>query len=243
MEMESSPPEKKLWYIVRTVYLLLRKGISKRKLMLDLHMMMKRGKIAGKAISNLMFHHYSTFSCRSNDVNLSFISPREYQFSCSNSPAYPFHLSKRKNPAHFAIKKEAVQKVIEMLNKEVEASPFNLPGFGRSPFARQLRITDSPFPLKETEEYNPQVDLAAEEFISKFYKELKLQKSRAALESPCYYTWGHWVLRQAASVSGEVKLWFFLPFFVSGFDVTVDINQITCNLWSGKIGRYIWWIT
>ena len=75
-----------------------------------------------------------------------------------------------------------------MLNNEmVEASPL-LPGFGRSPMVRQLRVTDSPFPIKDTDE-DPQVDKAAEEFIRKFHKDLKLQKMMSALESPYNNMW------------------------------------------------------
>ncbi|KAA8523161.1 hypothetical protein F0562_009584 [Nyssa sinensis] len=195
MEMEPSPPviAKKLWNIIRVVFYMLRKGISKSKLMVDFHMMLKRGKIAGKAISNLMLHHhYSTFSCRSNDVHLSFVSPREYEFSCSNSPVYPSYYAKRKhhhqhNHHNHVDDINIVQKVFEMLNNEIpEASPLALPGFGRTPIVRQLRVTDSPFPLKEMEE-DTQVDKAAEEFIKKFYKQLKQQKRMAAPESPSPY--------------------------------------------------------
>ncbi|EEF48191.1 uncharacterized protein LOC8268303 [Ricinus communis] len=205
MEVEASTPEvaKKLWHIVRAVFFMLRKGISKSRIMVDLHLMLKRGnKLAGKAIGNLVYHHnHSSFSCRSNDA-LNFISPREYEFSCSNSPAtfYPFSAHKRKHHHHLHFTKSykyndvttvaAVQKMLEMLNNEVqvEASPMVLPGFGKSPMVRQLRITDSPFPLKD--EGDSQVDKAAEEFIKKFYKDLKLQKTVAALESPYHGMWG-----------------------------------------------------
>ncbi|KAJ9183907.1 hypothetical protein P3X46_007706 [Hevea brasiliensis] len=205
MEMESSTPEvaKKLWHIVRVVFFMLRKGISKSRIMVDLHLMLKRGnKLAGKAIVNLMYHHHnSSFSCRSND-SLSFISPREYEFSCSNSPAFhPFNAHKRKHHHHFHFAKSykyddvttmaAAQKMFDMLNNHeqvVEASPMVLPGFGKSPIVRQLRITDSPFPLKD--EGDSQVDKAAEEFIKKFYKDLKLQKTSSAFESPHNGMWG-----------------------------------------------------
>jgi len=66
-----------------------------------------------------------------------------------------------------------------------------LPGFGngKSPMARQLRVTDSPFPLKDGKgeelEEDVKVGKAAEEFIEKFYKNLRMQKS---LESP-YHMW------------------------------------------------------
>ncbi|KAJ0030405.1 hypothetical protein Pint_13259 [Pistacia integerrima] len=206
MEMEPSPPvvAKKLWRVVRIVFFMIKAGISKSKIMLDLHLMLKRGnKLAGKAIGNLIFHHTSSFSCRSNDA-LSFVSPKEYEFSCSNSPAfYPFYTHKRKHHHHSlhhlaksyryddVTTVHAVQKVLEMLNNEaaVEASPLTtLPGFGRSPMVRQLRITDSPFPLKD--EGDSQVDKAAEEFIKKFYKDLKSQKRMSALESPYHDSWG-----------------------------------------------------
>ncbi|KAL6221869.1 hypothetical protein ACLB2K_005261 [Fragaria x ananassa] len=212
MEVEPSPRvvAKKLWNLVRIVFFMLRKGLTKSKLLVDLNMMLKRGKLASKAITNnlIMLHHssnHSAFSCRSNDA-VSFVTPREYEFSCSNSPAThnPFHFHHKrnkhhhhgyfaKNPSVTAVAYQyddvstaaAVQRVLEMLNNEMvaEASPMvTLPGFGKSPMVRQLRITDSPFPMKE--EGDSQVDKEAEEFIKKFYKDLKLQKRTSALESP-----------------------------------------------------------
>lgn len=71
----------------------------------------------------------------------------------------------------------AVKAVLESMlknNREVtvEASPA-LPGFGKSPMVRQLRVTDSPFPLRDTDTTDNQVDKAAEEFIKRFYMELR----------------------------------------------------------------------
>ncbi|KAL2534247.1 hypothetical protein Adt_07598 [Abeliophyllum distichum] len=191
MEIEpASPPAviaKKLWNIIRTVFYTMRKGISKSKLMFDLHMMLKRFKIASKDIGNLRLHHnyYSTFTCRSDDVLTSFISPREYEFSCSNSPVI-----KPKSRYKVAEEKHLVRKVFDILNQE--SSPLmTLPGFGNTPLVRQLRVTDSPFPLQDAEENNQQVDKDAEEFINKFYKNLKQQKKMAAaLESASpYHIW------------------------------------------------------
>jgi hypothetical protein len=71
----------------------------------------------------------------------------------------------------------AMKAVLEMLNNDqaiVEASPA-LPGFGQSPMVRQLRVTDSPFPLKEDDEKDNQVDKAAEDFINRFYNQLRKQ--------------------------------------------------------------------
>ncbi|KAI3443730.1 hypothetical protein Pfo_000395 [Paulownia fortunei] len=179
MEIEKSPQEiaKEFWSIVRTAFYMMRKSLSKSKLVLHLHMLLKRGKVASKAIGNLILTHnhnyYSTLTCRSNDVNKSFLSPQEYEFSCSNSPVYSSYLSKRKNhhlhrrrQGHY--QEEELNVVQNMLD------------------VRQLRVTDSPFPLKDTEEHH-QVDKDAEEFIKKFYKDLKDQKRIAALESPSPY--------------------------------------------------------
>ncbi|KAG9143314.1 hypothetical protein Leryth_010229 [Lithospermum erythrorhizon] len=205
--MEQNLPiiTKKFWNLVKVALFMLRKGISKSKLLSDLNMMMKRGKIAsGKAIQNLMlFHHRASSSSSASTGNLSpdhhlFFTPKadEYEFSCSNSPAnnnnnkgfnLPFHLKKRKNAGrnkHVEYEFEVadvVMKAIEMLKSEssvsVAASPA-LPGFGKSPVVRQLRVTDSPFPLNNVDGDN-HVDEAAEKFIKRFYKNLKKQNSIA----------------------------------------------------------------
>ncbi|XP_028076153.1 uncharacterized protein LOC114278334 [Camellia sinensis] len=187
---------KRLWHIVRVLYFMVRKGISKRKLMVDLNMMMKRGKIEGKAIHNLMFHHNhysSTFNRQSHDRHLSFSAPHEYEFSCSNSPAvFPFNLSKQckhHKHSHFFPCTHAPPTDDDILT--VDASPMMvhdmlyselsspaLPGFGRSPMVRQLRITDSPFPLRDVDR-DSHVDEAAGEFIAKFYNDLRKQNTVA----------------------------------------------------------------
>ncbi|MED6204838.1 hypothetical protein PIB30_012336 [Stylosanthes scabra] len=190
---------KKVWNMVRVVFFMLRRGISKGKLIMDLNMFLKRRrKLAGKAIYNLMFHHHHHAS---NNPNLQFSAPRDYEFSCSNTPNNHHHFfpiigGKRHHRNHnhlFAcahkpstLDDEVVKAVLEMLNNSnnnsndqvmamVEASPA-LPGFGRSPMVRQLRVTDSPFPLNnDDKDDDHQVDKAAEEFIKRFYKELRKQ--------------------------------------------------------------------
>ncbi|KAH6755845.1 hypothetical protein C2S53_007631 [Perilla frutescens var. hirtella] len=158
---------------------MLRKGISKAKLLADLSMMMKRGKIAGKAaIHNLMFHHAAAVSASAATVRRSPVPIKEYEFSCSNSPAFQFpsfHLTKRKHAAP-PIDRELLAAAMEMFNSAA-ASPA-LPGFGPSPMVRQLRITDSPFPLYNVDDDN-HVDEAAEKFIVKFYNDLKRQNSKS----------------------------------------------------------------
>ncbi|XP_061371386.1 uncharacterized protein LOC133313976 [Gastrolobium bilobum] len=209
MEIETSPQvvAKKLWNIVRIMFFMLRKGIAKCKVTMEFNLLLKRGKLAaGKAISNtlMLHHHYAAATCyRSHPP------PGDYEFSCSNSPAFPFHhrdhRRRRRHHGHpfdrfpkpcqydDVSTINAVQKVLEMLNNsdnKVEASPLvTLPGFGKSPIGKKLRVTDSPFPLKDEGDDDNQVDMAAEEFIKRFYKNLNLQQKMAAIESPNHNMW------------------------------------------------------
>ncbi|KAE8705161.1 Casein kinase I protein isoform 1 [Hibiscus syriacus] len=198
--MEQNLPviTERVWSIVRAVLFMMRKGyLSKKKFMLDLNMVLKRGKIA---IGNLMFHHRRQVSSSSFTAVSKEEAIQEYEFSCSNTPKhiFPFNLKKKKNnsvnnyyhqffacvhapPTHEddnLATMNAVKAVLDMLNNNDSynntASPM-LPGFGQTPLARQLRITDSPFPLRDGDEDNSYVDKAAEDFINRFYKDLKQQ--------------------------------------------------------------------
>ncbi|KAM7505838.1 hypothetical protein LguiB_004742 [Lonicera macranthoides] len=131
----------------------------------------------------MLQHHYASFASRSH--NMSSFPPSEHEyFSCTNSPLTPLYLPKNKHHNNHRENFDGIkvdEKVFEILNNhnKVEASPFRLPGFRRTPVVRQVRITDSPFPLKNGEDDandDDKVDKAAEEFIKKFYKELKKQQ-------------------------------------------------------------------
>ena len=195
--MENNLPviSKRVWSMVRVAFFMLRKGMSKGKLMMGLNMMLKRrSKLAGKAIANLMFHHHHNHGGSTSSRSHQFTASREYEFSCSNTPHHFFPIGKRHrsnnhNHNNFftcaqtpptqddeVTTMSAMKAMLEMLNNDqaiVEASP-TLPGFGRSPMVRQLRVTDSPFPLREDDEDN-QVDKAAEDFINRFYSQLRKQ--------------------------------------------------------------------
>ncbi|KAJ8434306.1 hypothetical protein Cgig2_009931 [Carnegiea gigantea] len=187
--MEQSIPEiaRKIWHIVRVTFFMLRKGICKRKILMDLNMMMKRGKIAGKALNNLLFHHHHHPTASYGSSHLSY--SREYEFSCSNTPLYRHYFTAHKRKTHHhhnhhcrhyeaaAANIDDIDMLFEMMDTAaVEASPI-LPGlgFGRSPMVRQLRITDSPFLVLNADE-DSHVDEAAEEFIQKFAKNKGEQK-------------------------------------------------------------------
>ncbi|XP_047962091.1 uncharacterized protein LOC125206920 [Salvia hispanica] len=189
--MEQNLPiiAKKFWSIVKVAYFMLRKGISKSNLLSDLNMMMKRGKIAGKAaMHNLLFnHHLHGCACgrgrgaAAQEPQLNSYSATqvaEYEFSCSRSPAFrlPFHLGKRKSGSpRRPSEGELWEAAVEMASS-VAPSPA-LPGFGR---AAAVRVTDSPFPVREIEEEDHRVDEAAEKFITKFYRDLKKQNAFAS---------------------------------------------------------------
>ncbi|XP_051135459.1 uncharacterized protein LOC127254411 [Andrographis paniculata] len=183
---------KKFWKMIKVVYFMLRKGFSKAKLLANLNTMLKRGKIAGKAAMHHLIHHDGAASGgggshHHHEVELSYPMPlNEYEFSCSNTPKFhlPFHLNKRRRaavrtpvPPSPDDDGDLFMEALEMVSSRM-ASPA-LPGFGRTPMARQLRITDSPFPIMDEDGGGGaagRVDEAAEKFISKFYRELKQQK-------------------------------------------------------------------
>ncbi|CAO2045158.1 unnamed protein product [Urochloa humidicola] len=106
---------RRMWRVVRAVLYMLRRGLpSGRKLAMDLSLLLHRGKIAGRALGELLvlaFHHghhgrhnaaafpYAgaadghNFSCRALDPSLAVHEPaprarREVEFSCSNTPSF-----------------------------------------------------------------------------------------------------------------------------------------------------------
>ncbi|KAJ4899303.1 hypothetical protein Rs2_13254 [Raphanus sativus] len=164
MEQNAQIAAKRLWKVVRIVFCVLKTGTVKNKLMLDLNLMLKRGN---KAITNLR-RRRSSFTGGADVTSSSRV--RDYEFSCSNTPANdPFsYMCKRKRRVHGGIDKEDA--VTEAVKK--------------------LRVTDSPFPLDDGGDHDHVVDKAAEEFIKKFYKNLKLQKKMGnALDSPYHDGW------------------------------------------------------
>uniref|UniRef100_R7W4H9 Uncharacterized protein n=1 Tax=Aegilops tauschii TaxID=37682 RepID=R7W4H9_AEGTA len=236
--MEPSMAPRRLWHVVRAVLFMLRKGMSKRKLSMDLQLLLHRGKIAGKALSRLMSangHHDqaasrsaaeapppASLSRRTLDSALAVYGTRgagrEVEFSCSNTPSYPpiqlipAKRRRRNNrrthrgangaePGWYNYDAADIAKVFEVRNDEqllkevvgddgaaplavlATPSPALWSSFGRSPApVRQLRITDSPFPVRDdaADLEGGLVDREADEFIKKFYDQLRRQQNLAA---------------------------------------------------------------
>ncbi|XP_076952080.1 uncharacterized protein LOC143625693 [Bidens hawaiensis] len=135
--MEQNLPlvAKKVQSLVRTILFMIKKKITKTKLLLDLNVMMKRDKLSGKAY---------------------------YEFCCSNTLKKHHNYKKSvniNNERDQIFVDSSVIKALEMLTTA-------------SPAVRQLRVTESPFPLSNGKD-DSYVDEAAEKFIIKFYNNLR----------------------------------------------------------------------
>jgi hypothetical protein len=77
MDVHSAPVVgKRMWSYLRAVFFMMRK--SKRKLLLGMHLLMKRrNKAVARTVANLLSHHHHGHALRRR---------REYEFSCSDSP-------------------------------------------------------------------------------------------------------------------------------------------------------------
>lgn len=201
------PPEgglgKRLLHVLRTVYHMLRRGLCRKRLMMDLHLLLGRGKIAGRALRGLLHahshHHGAMASASASPSALAFYAhnPRDVEFSCNTTPIYghaPFKLGGRGrngNGNYGGLDAATVAAAFEMMNnahvvasgsgtsETPVASPMLALSLGRRPAgARQLRVTDSPFPV-EPEGVDERVDAEADSFIRRFYEQLRLQQSNA----------------------------------------------------------------
>ncbi|KAJ0759684.1 hypothetical protein HanOQP8_Chr04g0129441 [Helianthus annuus] len=175
MEQKTPIKAKKVWSLMHAIFLMLKKGITKAKIFTDLNMMIKRSKIVGKSLHNLLFHHHhhwaaTTFHRHPHHLPFPTPPPTDDEFSCNTTPLSLFS-THNKNPNNNSITINAtVMKALEDMLTSATASPV----FGKSPVVKQLRITDSPFPLSNGED-DGKVDEAADKFIMKFYDDLRRQ--------------------------------------------------------------------
>ncbi|KAK1616274.1 hypothetical protein QYE76_021791 [Lolium multiflorum] len=222
---------RRLWRVVRAVLFMLRRGVlpTGRKLAMDLSLLLRRGKIAGKALGGLVsshhHHHHSgglissarssfSSSCRALDPALAVHEPsrsrREVEFSCSNTPfsaaakGRGHHHRDADDDAWYYGNYDAadVAKVFEMLNDgghlfdddallaSAPATATPSPALRYS--SRKLRVTDSPFATSDSDSAgeHQQVDRKADEFIRRFYEQLRAQRSRAATPDSYGYAAG-----------------------------------------------------
>ncbi|VAH74156.1 unnamed protein product [Triticum turgidum subsp. durum] len=223
---------RRLWRVVRAVLYMLQRGVlpSGRKLAIDLGLLLRRGKKAGKALGGLSSARSSSFSCRALDPALAVHEPsrsrREVEFSCSNTPFSAaarsrHHRGDEDTGYYYSYDAADIAKVFEMLNEGghpfdddalvmalATATPSpalwtsSASGAGHQPGTRQLRIADSPFsaPGNETPG-EQQVDRKADEFIRRFYEQLRAQKSVAATPDNNGYAAGSYTGRSPRPVA------------------------------------------
>ncbi|XP_021765409.1 uncharacterized protein LOC110729926 [Chenopodium quinoa] len=153
--------------MVKLAIFMLRKCISKKKLLLDLNLMMKRGKKAFTA---------NKVSTTQGGGVVGFDVQQEYEFSCSNTPLYRHYFTnKKKNHQNYyympSPKIEEIDNNLEAISKVLDTMLSR-----KDSGVRPLRVTDSPFLLQNEGICGDQrVDEAAEEFIKRFYSQLKEQ--------------------------------------------------------------------
>ncbi|OMO99255.1 hypothetical protein COLO4_13403 [Corchorus olitorius] len=211
MEVHTRTPAiaKRLWKVLRITFFMIRKGlIAKRKLMMDMNLMMKRGKLLRKSLSNLInshaHHHHHHSSSRRGSFGI-----QEYEFSCSNSPnPVFFHVHKQQRSKHHnyfpcinppdVIDEDQLDddpKAVVLLPKTPDYT-FNFPvtaaadhinasdQFGSaeklsplllSPFSVRVSNYSSEDDETDIAPNRSQVDDEAEEFIKRFYEQLRAQ--------------------------------------------------------------------
>ncbi|BAT84872.1 hypothetical protein LR48_Vigan03g186500 [Vigna angularis] len=198
MEVHSSVVAKRLWNVMRVTFFMIRKGlISKRKMIMDTNLMMKKGNVR-KSLSNLMsshhHHHHHHQQKNPKSVTRGGLGVH-YEFSCSNSPnPVFFHMPKRKHHFNFpCIHAPDVVDDEHRFSFEVETDVpkgvvtlpktpdymFNIfvPGEKKSPLLSPFSVRVSNYSaLDESEETgNDHVDVQAEDFIRRFYEQLRSQ--------------------------------------------------------------------
>jgi hypothetical protein len=249
--MEPPGLGKRLMSVLRAVYHMLRRGLCRKRLMLDLHLLLGRGKLAGRALRNLVAaahhhhhhhaaasaHHHLQVSSRAGGAGASSSSssaasaadmpfqpdPRDVEFSCTTTPSYtytgpgralfPFSRMIRGRGGGGGAARGCdgldfaqVARALEMMSAAEEGaaaaaggetspspspppasvaagatpSPLLALSLGRSPAgARQLRVTDSPFPIEPEGVVDERANSNFDAFINRFYENLRLQAANA----------------------------------------------------------------
>lgn len=194
---------KRLLQVLRAVYHMLRKGLCRKRLMMDLHLLLGRGKLAGRALRAHLAHHpqphHLAAAASPSELTMYQHNPRDVEFSCDTTPLYaaaspgivfPFKIGRgRGRGANYGgLDAATVAAAFEMMNAQAAGgetpgatgatpSPMLALSLGRCPAgARQLRVTDSPFPVVP-EGVDERVDAEADSFIKRFYEQLRMQHS------------------------------------------------------------------
>lgn len=161
MELRSPVASKNLWNFLRLAIIMMRRGlVAKRKLIMDMKLIMERGKVLGKSLGNLMFHHHFRSSL-----------PREPNFGIH---AYEFNSP---NPVFYGMSSKRRHNLFSCIHAAGAYSP-NVVATGEqrsqmpSPFSVRISNYSSE---DEGDGLGREVDDKAEEFIKRFYEQLRAQ--------------------------------------------------------------------
>ncbi|CAL0321596.1 unnamed protein product [Lupinus luteus] len=184
MVVNSPVIAKRLWNVLRVTFFMTKKGlISKRKVIIDMNLMMKKGKFLRKSMRNLMHHNHQ----HAKNLARGGYGIQEYEFSCSNSPnPVFFHVPKRKH--HFTFPCIKSNEVVEDESDELDA----FEGYCEENKAIVLvpktpeNVFNIGFDVSEFEENEEsgkgEVDEQAEDFIRRFYEQLRMQSQMQLLQ-------------------------------------------------------------
>lgn len=195
---------KKARNYLRVAFFMMRKGFaSRRRLAMEMNLLMKRGKSLGRSLIFQSHHHRH----RAPAKNISTVFGRwEYEFSCSNTPNYPvFYHGKRHRHSYFPClhavvsDDDAPPPWASVVPPRIEYSPLPENFFPSSSSSQDFALGEQRTPLPSasspssvrvidySSEYEEEeeggvreVDDEAEEFIERFYEQLRWQ-SRVAL--------------------------------------------------------------
>ncbi|PKU82632.1 uncharacterized protein LOC110100503 [Dendrobium catenatum] len=189
MELHSSVKAKQAWNFLRLAFFMMRKGLlSKRKfLSLEMNLIMKRGKLLGKNLGSLIANHHHSKNKHLSPASHISNGFHEYEFSCENSPnPVFFHMNTSRIRSYFpCISAAAGGEAEDQLR--IECSPqcsYSTPGTLVNGERRRRPVLLSPYSVRvsnfsmedggyDGESY--EVDKQAEEFIKRFYEQLKAQ--------------------------------------------------------------------
>ncbi|CAL4952883.1 unnamed protein product [Urochloa decumbens] len=204
MEVHAAPAVgKRMWSYLRAVFFMVRKGLlsNKRKLLVSMHLLIKSrpNKAVSRTVAALLSHHHHGHHHHGSSNSL---RRRDYEFSCSNSPAAAAISSSRRyfpsclgasdddDRYHYA----ASSSPLARIDYYAAASP--APSSSPGLLLREESCCPSPALLGtggasvRVSNYSSEdegvaggeaVDDDAEEFIRRFYEQLRNQNTVVAL--------------------------------------------------------------
>ncbi|KAL1210288.1 hypothetical protein V5N11_006627 [Cardamine amara subsp. amara] len=187
MEVCSTVTTKKLSSLAKLIFFTIQKvsDASRHKLLttLDPQLLAKRGKILRKSLNNAVSTSHSRITCRPSyhhDVRSSFISPvpiqLEYEFSCSSTPP-------RRSYATTGRRSGSHKPLINKRQRHAYIRYNTLPKARDSIWDRHVAAAVFPDVASNASTMDScHVDRAAEEFIQRFHRQLRLQKWMMAQE-------------------------------------------------------------